>query len=109
MSLVIKNGHVIDPASNTSARLDVLIEGERIAKVGKRLSGDEAFDATWCVVCPGLVDIHVHFREPGFESKETIASGSQAVAFSRISASTMPWPLHSEAQVAARSPFLASL
>ena len=80
MSLVIKNGHVIDPASNTSARLDVLIEGERIAKVGKRLSGDEAFDATGCVVCPGLVDIHVHFREPGFESKETIASGSQAAA-----------------------------
>ncbi|MEA3364748.1 MAG: dihydroorotase [Candidatus Hydrogenedentes bacterium] len=80
MTLVIKNGHLIDPATNTSTPRDILIEGERIAKIGKKLSGDETFDATGCVVCPGLVDIHVHFREPGFESKETIASGSRAAA-----------------------------
>lgn len=91
MSLVIKNGHLINPATNTSAPLDLLIEGERIATIGKDLSGDETFDAAGCVVCPGLVDIHVHFREPGFESKETIASGSRAAAHGGFtSVVTMP-------------------
>ena len=80
MSVVIKNGHVIDPASNTSAPLDVLIIGDRIARIGTDLRGSEVLDATGCIVCPGLVDIHVHFREPGFESKETIATGSRAAA-----------------------------
>lgn len=80
MSIVIKNGHFIEPASGVSKKRDVLIEGERVAKIGKNLSGDETIDATGCVVCPGLVDIHVHFREPGQESKETIATGSRAAA-----------------------------
>ena len=66
MSTVIKNGHVIDPASGLSENLDVLIEGATIAKIGKDLQGDEVIDAAGCIVCPGLVDIHVHFREPGF-------------------------------------------
>ncbi len=91
MTLVIKNGDVIDPASKTSMPLDILIEGEHIARIGKDLSGDELFDASGCVVCPGLVDIHVHFREPGFESKETIASGSRAAAHGGFtSVVTMP-------------------
>lgn len=91
MSLVIKNGTVIDPASKTSAPLDILIEGEHIAAMGNELEGREVFDATGCVVCPGLVDIHVHFREPGFESKETIASGSRAAAHGGFtSVVTMP-------------------
>lgn len=80
MSLVIKNGHVIDPASSVSETLDVRIDGERIAAVGPNLAGDESIDAAGCIVCPGLVDIHVHFREPGFEAKETIASGARAAA-----------------------------
>ncbi len=80
MSLVIKGGHVIDPASGLSAKKDVLIEGSTVARIGDRLKGDEVIDAKGCVVCPGLVDIHVHFREPGYESKETIASGSRAAA-----------------------------
>ena len=65
---------------DVSTTPQVFIEGERIARIGKDLSGDETFDATGCVVCPGLVDIHVHFREPGFEYKETIETGTRAAA-----------------------------
>ncbi len=91
MSLVIKGGHVIDPASGLSDMLDVLVEGENVTRIGKDLSGDETLDACGCVVCPGLVDLHVHFREPGFESKETIASGSRAAARGGVtSVVTMP-------------------
>ncbi|MDX9975206.1 MAG: dihydroorotase [FCB group bacterium] len=91
MSLVISGGHLIDPASGKSEPLDVLIEGEHIVKIGKNLKGDETFDARGCVVCPGLVDIHVHFREPGFESKETIATGSRTAARGGVtSVVTMP-------------------
>lgn len=80
MSTVIKNGHLIEPSSGISEVMDVAFEGNTITAIGKDLKGDETIDATGCVVCPGLVDIHVHFREPGFESKETIASGSQCAA-----------------------------
>ncbi|MCC6796706.1 MAG: dihydroorotase [Candidatus Hydrogenedentes bacterium] len=80
MSLVIKNGHLIEPTAKFSAPTDILIEGKFVKQIGKNLSGDEVIDAKGCVVCPGLVDIHVHFREPGFESKETIASGSRSAA-----------------------------
>ncbi len=80
MTLAIKNGYVINPADNTAGQQDVLIDADRIAAIGNGLDGDETIDATGCVVAPGLVDIHCHFREPGFESKETIASGSRAAA-----------------------------
>jgi dihydroorotase len=80
MSLVIKNGHLIDPSAGLSEQLDLRIEDGCIAAIGKDLPGDEVLDAAGCVVCPGLVDIHVHFREPGFESKETIETGSRAAA-----------------------------
>jgi len=80
MSILIANGHLIDPASGVSAKRDVLIEGDTIAQIGNHLKGDLIIDATDMVVCPGLVDVHVHFREPGNESKETIATGSRAAA-----------------------------
>jgi dihydroorotase len=80
MSLAIINGHVIDPASGRSESTDVLIEDHSIRGFGKGFQADHVIDATDCIVCPGLVDVHVHFREPGFESKETIASGSRAAA-----------------------------
>lgn len=80
MSLAIVNGHVIDPAGGTSAALDVLVAGKKVKQIGKGLTGDNVIDASGCVVCPGLVDIHVHFREPGFESKETIQTGCRAAA-----------------------------
>ncbi|MCF6287190.1 MAG: dihydroorotase, partial [Candidatus Hydrogenedentes bacterium] len=77
MSTVIRNGHFIEPASGVSEPMDILFEGDTVVKIGKNLEGDETIDATGCVVCPGLVDIHVHFREPGYESKETIETGSR--------------------------------
>ena len=91
MSLAIKHGHVIDPASGTSEALDVLVEGSIVKQIGRDLHGDEELDATGCVVCPGLVDIHVHFREPGYETKETIETGSRAAAHGGFtSVVTMP-------------------
>jgi dihydroorotase len=83
MSLLIKNGRVIDPAGGTDGVQDVWIAGGRIHKVGKGLrppAGIETIDATGKVVCPGFIDIHVHLREPGFEYKETIATGTRAAA-----------------------------
>ncbi len=80
MSLAIVNGHVIEPTLGLSEPMDILVDHGMVAAMGKNLRGDETIDAAGCVVCPGLVDIHVHFREPGYESKETIASGSRAAA-----------------------------
>ncbi|HXA96462.1 MAG TPA: dihydroorotase [Candidatus Dormibacteraeota bacterium] len=83
MSLLIKHGRVIDPAGGVDAVQDVWIADGRIHKVGKSLkapAGIETLDATGKVVCPGFIDIHVHLREPGFEYKETIASGTRAAA-----------------------------
>ncbi len=83
MSLLIRQGRVVDPASGTDAVLDVLVADGRIAQVGRGLAAPEGarvFDATAKVVCPGFVDIHVHLREPGFEYKETVASGTRAAA-----------------------------
>lgn len=77
--ILIKNGYVIDPKSEIQDYLDILIQGEIIIKIGKDLTEDcHVIDASGCVVGPGLVDVHVHFREPGFTYKEDIASGAKA-------------------------------
>jgi dihydroorotase len=83
MSLLIKNGRVVDPANSTDAVQDVFIGGGRIERVGRELpvaDGTAVLDATGKIVCPGFIDIHVHLREPGFEYKETVASGTRAAA-----------------------------
>ena len=83
MSLLIKNGHVVDPASSTDAVQDVLITDGRVERVGRDLPREAAttvLDATGKIVCPGFIDIHVHLREPGYEYKETVASGTRAAA-----------------------------
>jgi dihydroorotase len=82
MPIVIKNGRVIDPASNTDRVADVLIVDGRIAGVAPNLSSPKAeiFDAGGMIVAPGFIDMHVHLREPGFEHAETIESGSRAAA-----------------------------
>ena len=82
MSIVIKNGRVIDPASHTDRVADVLIVDGRVAGVAPNLSSPhaEVFDAGGMIVAPGFIDIHVHLREPGFEHAETIESGSRAAA-----------------------------
>jgi len=87
MTIVIKNGRVIDPANGLDEPKDLLIDKGRIKAletpgsisfdVGEKLS---VIDAKGCVVCPGLIDMHVHFREPGFEYKETITSGCRSAA-----------------------------
>lgn len=77
--LLIKNGRVIDPANGIDKVCDVLIVDEKFAAVGQiNKQVENVIDATGKLVTPGLIDIHVHFREPGDEEEETIASGSAA-------------------------------
>ena len=82
MKLLLKNGRVIDPASGLDAKRDVLIDKGKISRIGASIDGDGAktIDCTDRVVCPGFLDMHVHFREPGQEWKETVASGCAAAA-----------------------------
>ena len=82
MVRIIKNGRVLDPANRLDKVCDILIEDGKIAKVGADLSaaGAEIIDAAGKVVTPGLIDMHVHLREPGQEAKEDFVSGSQAAA-----------------------------
>ena len=82
MSILIKNGHVIDPDSRLDEICDVLIENGRIAKVEKEISDSAAkvIDAAGCYVMPGLIDMHVHFRDPGLTHKEDIITGAMAAA-----------------------------
>lgn len=81
MSLLIKKAQVI-LHDNELGTVDVLVEDQKITKIGLDLSvtADEVIEANGALLMPGLVDVHVHFREPGFEYKETIASGSKAAA-----------------------------
>lgn len=93
MKILLKNGRVIDPKNKIDECLDVLIEDGKIAGVGKELSeaGAEVFDVSGKVVAPGLIDMHVHLREPGQEAKEDFVSGSMAAAaggYTRVA--TMP-------------------
>jgi dihydroorotase len=77
--ILIKNGRVIDPANGIDKECDVLIADGKIASVGKvQKPVQKVIDAAGKLVTPGLIDIHVHFREPGDEEEETIASGSAA-------------------------------
>jgi dihydroorotase len=86
MNLLIRNGRLIDPAHHRDETTDVLIENGKIARIGKSLKSDgpksetQTIDGTDKWVVPGFVDIHVHLREPGFEYKETIKTGTEAAA-----------------------------
>lgn len=82
MTLFIKNGHVLDPATGTDEVIDILIEDGTIAKRGKNLDckAERTVDARGCYVMPGLIDLHVHLRDPGFEEKETVETGVRAAA-----------------------------
>ncbi len=83
MNLLIRNGRVLDPANGVDAVQDVLIRNGLVERVGPRLAAPPdiaTVDATAKVVCPGFIDIHVHLREPGFEYKETVATGTRAAA-----------------------------
>jgi dihydroorotase len=84
-SLLLSGGRVIDPAQRLDFVADVLIRDGKIAAVGAGAASEapssiERFDAAGLVVCPGLIDLHVHLREPGQSAKETIATGTAAAA-----------------------------
>jgi dihydroorotase len=82
MNILIKNGHIIDPANKVDGKFDLLVAEGKIAKLGKPGSlpsnGAQVLDAGGKLVVPGLIDMHVHLREPGYEYKETIATGTAA-------------------------------
>lgn len=82
MRILIKNGHVVDPEEKLDAVRDVLIEDGCIACVGKDIAdaADEVIDAEGMYVLPGLIDLHVHLRDPGLTYKETLATGGAAAA-----------------------------
>ena len=79
---LLKGGHVVDPANGRVGLFDLLIDGARIARVGRDLPADQAERIvelpSGLIVCPGLIDMHVHLREPGQEHKETVATGTAA-------------------------------
>ena len=82
--LLIKNGYMMDPKSGREGKYDILTAGDKIRRIGKNLlcpeEGCEVIDAEGLLVAPGLVDVHVHFREPGFTEKEDISTGAAAAA-----------------------------
>lgn len=86
--LLIKNGRLLDPATATDAVMDVWVENGAVLKrtlpeetaAGPIPEGTQIIDASGCYVCPGLIDLHVHLRDPGFTHKETIETGSRAMA-----------------------------
>ena len=82
MRILIQNGYVLDPESKREGIQDVLVEDEKIIKVGENIStsADRVIDATGCYVMPGFIDLHVHLRDPGLEYKETLETGGQAAA-----------------------------
>src|SRR6202162_3460639 len=94
-SLLIKGGHLIDPAHKIDALMDVLLRDGQVAEIAPpnkiRGGADEKFDARGLVVAPGFIDLHVHLREPGQSYKETIATGTAAAAAGGFtSVCTMP-------------------
>ena len=94
MAYLIKGAHVVDPQVGLDDVCDVLVEDKTIVEVAKDIEaaeGVEVIDGTGKYLVPGLVDMHVHFRDPGFEYKETIASGSRAAAHGGFTdVATMP-------------------
>ncbi len=82
-SLLIKGGHLIDPAARINAPMDLLLRDSRVAEIGppnKLRGADENFDARGLIIAPGFIDLHVHLREPGQTHKETIPTGTAAAA-----------------------------
>ena len=82
MKLLIRHGRLVDPVGGIGGVMDILIDDGKVAVIGSNITEPDAqvIDATGMVVCSGLVDMHVHLREPGFEYKETIETGAAAAA-----------------------------
>lgn len=105
--LLIKNGRLIDPASKTDAAMDVLLDGESVKEIGTpgkfaALKDTEIFDADGMIVAPGFIDLHVHLREPGQESSETIETGTRSAArggFTAVCCMPNTKPVHDNASI----------
>ena len=82
--LLIRGGRIVDQHGERVA--DVLVRGGYVVEVGTDLSGGETLDASGCIVAPGLVDLHVHLREPGMEEAETVETGARAAALGGFTA-----------------------
>jgi dihydroorotase len=84
MKTLIKGGRLIDPGREIDAKLDILLNGNIVEKIDKNIPGKGAgirvIDATGHIIAPGLIDVHTHLREPGYEYKETIRTGTMAAA-----------------------------
>ena len=80
MKTLLKNGTLIDYKTNTFEVLDILIENDKIKKISKEISeeADQTIDCTNLNIIPGMIDMHCHLREPGFEHKETIETGAKS-------------------------------
>jgi len=78
--LLIKNGHLVDPKNKIDETMDILVEDGIVKKISKKIGekADKEIDAKNKIVCPGLIDLHVHFRQPGYEYKETVQTGLRA-------------------------------
>ena len=105
MALFIKNGRVVDPSSDIDDLFDVLVENGKVKEVGKNLKAGasvDEIDAKGLIVVPGLIDIHTHLREPGYEYKETIKTGAEAAAaggFTTIACMANTNPVNDNASV----------
>ncbi|MGD0630821.1 MAG: dihydroorotase [Terracidiphilus sp.] len=106
-ALVIRGGHLIDPAAGIDGLKDILLKDGRVAEIAppgklKQANGAEALDATGLTIAPGLVDIHVHLREPGQGYKETIATGTAAAAaggFTSVAAMPNTRPVNDSVEI----------
>ena len=80
MTVLIKNGHVVDPLTKKDGVYDVLVEGKKIQKIAEKIDekADRVIDARGTYVLPGFIDLHVHLRDPGLEYKETLETGGRA-------------------------------
>jgi len=107
MKRLFKGGRVIDPANGIDGRRDVLIDGDRVARVDHDLPADDAAVVevpAGFVICPGFVDMHVHLREPGHEHKETVATGTAAAVaggFTAVACMPNTSPVNDNANVTA--------
>ncbi len=106
-ALLIRNGHLIDPAAGVDGPRDILLKDGKVSEIAaagklKPTNGTETLDATGLTVAPGLIDIHVHLREPGQGYKETIATGTAAAAaggFTAVAAMPNTSPVNDSAEV----------
>ncbi|HVN95250.1 MAG TPA: dihydroorotase [Syntrophorhabdaceae bacterium] len=84
MKILVKGGRLVDPANDLDGRFDILIDGTTVEKIDRHISETnkrtKVIDARGHIVAPGLIDVHAHLREPGYEYKETIKTGTQAAA-----------------------------